>query len=82
LDSWRSAQLTELQDMREAAHLGVIAAMDNQDWAGASSFMGRLLQAQEREARLLGLDSQPAGVVVPTLTEAEAREILAGLPPL
>ena len=83
LDAWRSAQLVELQEIRERAWS--ILRSD----VRASKTHGLLmviLRAQEREAKLLGLDA-PAGigpafpVGMPTMTDEEARKILDELPP-
>ena len=77
LDAWRSTQLEELQQVRDRA----IRAFDGSEEPDkAAAMLTAILKAQEREARLLGLDVAQPAVLVPVLSDDEARRILDQLP--
>ena len=78
IDAWRSTQLEELQQVRDRA----IRAFDGSEEPDkAAAMLTAILKAQEREARLLGLDVATPAVLVPVMSEERAAEIRAELPP-
>jgi len=77
LDAWKSAQLAELQQVRDEAWE---AWRNDESPTGTRHDVATLrtiLVAQEREAKLLGLEHTIGLIPTQTMTDEEARAILA-----
>lgn len=82
MDAWRSAQLAELQDIRDRAWRQIDGGGDGGGDTSNGSIaplLGQIIRAQEREAKLLGLDAplEVVGSIDPELTTEHARAVLA-----